>query len=122
MACHGQHDQDLMVTCDECENSCHLSCVIPPLKSIPQEEWYCMPCIENTGKDFGFEDSDERTLAQFQALASEFKKDHFQALGGHSLQNLTELDTEKEFWRLVESLEDIEVEYGADIHSTLHGR
>lgn len=34
----------------------------------------------------------------------------------------TEDDVEREFWRLVESLtETIEVEYGADIHSTTHG-
>lgn len=34
----------------------------------------------------------------------------------------TEDDVEREFWRLVESLtETVEVEYGADIHSTTHG-
>jgi histone demethylase JARID1 len=111
-----------MVTCDECENPCHLYCIIPPLKFIPKEAWYCLSCIENTGKDFGFEDSDERTLAQFQALANEFKQKHFKSLLDRSMESLTELDTEKEFWRLVESMEDIEVEYGADIHSTLNGR
>ncbi len=35
---------------------------------------------------------------------------------------VTEDDVEREFWRLVESLtETVEVEYGADIHSTTHG-
>lgn len=35
---------------------------------------------------------------------------------------VTEDDTEREFWRLVENLvETVEVEYGADIHSTTHG-
>ena len=34
----------------------------------------------------------------------------------------TEDDVEREFWRLVESIaESVEVEYGADIHSTAHG-
>jgi [histone H3]-trimethyl-L-lysine4 demethylase len=34
----------------------------------------------------------------------------------------TEDDVEREFWKLVESLtETVEVEYGADIHSTTHG-
>lgn len=34
----------------------------------------------------------------------------------------TEDDVEREFWRLVESpSEEVEVEYGADIHSTTHG-
>ena len=35
---------------------------------------------------------------------------------------VTEEDVEREFWRLVESpSEEVEVEYGADIHSTTHG-
>ena len=35
---------------------------------------------------------------------------------------VTEDDVEREFWRLVESpSEEVEVEYGADIHSTSHG-
>ena len=35
---------------------------------------------------------------------------------------VTEDDVEREFWRLVESpSEEVEVEYGADIHSTTHG-
>lgn len=35
---------------------------------------------------------------------------------------VTEDDVEREFWRLVESItEMVEVEYGADIHSTTHG-
>lgn len=36
---------------------------------------------------------------------------------------LTEDDVEREFWRLVETqYTTVEVEYGADIHSTTHGR
>lgn len=41
-------------------------------------------------------------------------------LNGHRRES--EDDVEREFWRLVESLtETVEVEYGADIHSTTHG-
>lgn len=37
-------------------------------------------------------------------------------------KSVTEDDVEREFWRLVESpSEEVEVEYGADIHSTTHG-
>ena len=36
---------------------------------------------------------------------------------------VTEADVENEFWRLVQSpSETVEVEYGADVHSTTHGR
>lgn len=35
---------------------------------------------------------------------------------------VSEHDVETEFWRLVESEEEtVEVEYGADVHSTIHG-
>ena len=37
--------------------------------------------------------------------------------------SVAEDDVEREFWRLTESHSDtVEVEYGADIHSTTHGR
>lgn len=40
----------------------------------------------------------------------------------NSKKAVTEDDVEREFWRLVESVnEEVEVEYGADIHSTTHG-
>jgi [histone H3]-trimethyl-L-lysine4 demethylase len=36
---------------------------------------------------------------------------------------VSETDVEREFWRLVQSTnETVEVEYGADVHSTTHGR
>ena len=36
---------------------------------------------------------------------------------------VTEDDVEREFWRLTESqTETVEIEYGADVHSTTHGR
>jgi histone demethylase JARID1 len=36
---------------------------------------------------------------------------------------VTEHDVEREFWRLVQSPhETVEIEYGADVHSTTHGR
>lgn len=36
---------------------------------------------------------------------------------------MAEDDVEREFWRLINSSEEtVEVEYGADVHSTTHGR
>ena len=36
---------------------------------------------------------------------------------------VSEYDLEHEFWRLVQSPhETVEIEYGADVHSTTHGR
>ena len=67
------------------------------------------------------------SLKQFQERANNFKKEYFEGrmpfdpvLNTRKREN--EDDVEREFWRLVESLtETVEVEYGADIHSTTHG-
>ena len=67
--------------------------------------------------EFGFDEGGVYSLKQFQEKANNFKKEYF---GGK--KPLTEDDVEREFWRLVESLtETVEVEYGADIHSTAYG-
>ena len=67
------------------------------------------------------------SLKQFQEKARHFKDNYFASkIPFDSISNtrrpVTEEDVEKEFWRLTESLtETVEVEYGADIHSTTHG-
>ena len=39
------------------------------------------------------------------------------------MDELTEDDVEREFWRLVSSpFEQVEVEYGADVHTSKYGR
>lgn len=77
--------------------------------------------------EFGFEDGGVYSLKQFQEKANEFKKRYFASkmpfdpvLNTHRRE--TEDDVEAEFWKLVVDLhETVEVEYGADIHSTTHG-
>ncbi|GMG54068.1 unnamed protein product [Aspergillus oryzae var. brunneus] len=78
-------------------------------------------------REFGFEEGGVYSLKQFQEKANNFKKSYFASkmpfdpvLNSHRRES--EDDVEREFWRLVESLtETVEVEYGADIHSTTHG-
>ncbi|KAI8833055.1 PLU-1-like protein-domain-containing protein [Chytridium lagenaria] len=60
--------------------------------------------MRSYGVDFGFEDGGDYTLSEFHRFAADFKE-----------KWVAEDDVEKEFWRL------IEVEYGADLHSTQHG-
>jgi len=77
--------------------------------------------------DFGFEEGGIYSLRQFQDKAHHFKETYFQPKMQfdpvlNSKRAVTEDDVEREFWRLVESpTEEVEVEYGADIHSTTHG-
>ena len=77
------------------------------------------------GKDYGFEDGEEYSLSDFHKVCDKFKKEWFSKASSHSESptTVTEEECENEFWRLVENPhETCEVEYGADLHSTQHGR
>uniref|UniRef100_A0AAR2LDF5 [histone H3]-trimethyl-L-lysine(4) demethylase n=1 Tax=Pygocentrus nattereri TaxID=42514 RepID=A0AAR2LDF5_PYGNA len=97
----------------------HTFCLIPPLQDVPKGDWRCPKCIaEECSKPreaFGFEQAvREYTLQSFGEMADHFKSDYFN-MPVHMVP--TEL-VEKEFWRLVCSIEeDVIVEYGADISS-----
>lgn len=90
-----------------------------------------------TGGDFGFDEGEEHSLSSFQARDLAFRRtwfdDHPPVQGSQTLDDPTvsrigshlvsEIDVEREFWRLVQSPEEtVEIEYGADVHSTTHGR
>ena len=120
----------------------HMFCLVPPLTSIPRGQWFCHTCLFGTGGDFGFDEGEEHSLSSFQARDEAFRKMWFTShpppqpkapLGKEEEEDLTvnvlgnvrvtEQDVEKEFWRLVQSpSETVEIEYGADVHSTTHGR
>lgn len=118
----------------------HTFCLTPKVKTIPKGAWYCHACLSGTGRDFGFDEGDEHTLSSFQARDREFRRFWFETHPPHRdvdamdedsdptlsrIGNLllSETDVEKEFWRLVESpSETVEIEYGADVHSSTHGR
>lgn len=119
----------------------HLHCLDPPLHTVPRGAWMCGSCILAKGADYGFEEGNEHTLADFHERASAFRRSwltrHPPSLQGErSLEDARqevdwrkEVDiedhVEREFWRLVMSTtdgEDVEVEYGADVHTSKMGR
>lgn len=114
-----------MLLCDGCEAGYHIYCLDPPLSSVPKIDWYCSKCLVGTG-EFGFEEGDTYSLAEFQQKANKWKSTYFKTqndiVTGQEISSITEHDVEKEFWRLVQDVhETVEVEYGADIHSSTHG-
>ncbi|KAF2727835.1 PLU-1-domain-containing protein [Polyplosphaeria fusca] len=125
-ACGTDHDPAKILLCDSCDAGYHGHCLDPPIKEIPEYDWHCPRCLVGTG-EFGFEEGGVYSLRQFQEKAHNFKEGHF--AGKSSFDPATGLkkpvsedDVEHEFWRLVESItETVEVEYGADVHSTTHG-
>ena len=124
-ACGQGQDTAPLILCDSCECGYHQNCLDPPIKTM-NHDWHCPRCLVGTG-EFGFEEGGIYGLRQFQEKAHNFKESYF----GPKMpfdpvlnckRNVTEDDVEREFWRLVESItETVEVEYGADIHSTAHG-
>jgi len=140
--CHHDHDHHKMLLCDDCDRAYHMKCLSPPVSSIPKGDWICDACIISTGADYGFETGREYSLEMYRTKADEFKR---RWVKKHGLDQAPAQDTEmdgsasteaeyadelkmedrieREFWRLTESqTETVEIEYGADLHSTKYGR
>ncbi|TLD31105.1 hypothetical protein PspLS_02479 [Pyricularia sp. CBS 133598] len=124
--CARGKETGFIVVCESCDYGYHGMCLDPPLKTKPDTEWNCPRCLVGDGR-FGFEEGGLYSLKQFQERAADFKQSYFEKkmpvdpqLNCH--RPVTEDDVEREFWRLVSSIEEtVEVEYGADIHCTTHG-
>lgn len=119
----------------------HTFCLDPPLASVPKGQWFCHACLDGSNHEFGFDEGEEHSLTTFQARDLAFRKLWFEShppanqnaeeegvfdpamVSQIGAVKVSEYDVEREFWRLVQSSEDtVEVEYGADVHSTSHGR
>ncbi|WFD23617.1 hypothetical protein MEQU1_002311 [Malassezia equina] len=126
---------DPAVVCDECEAAFHLACVQPPLHHAPRGTWVCPSCLVHTGGDFGFEDGETHSLYSFWQRCDGFERmwAEYAAQRGDadatawanwatlSLQEREDL-VERTFWHLVHAHDVlVDVEYGADVHSTTHG-
>jgi histone demethylase JARID1 len=121
----GRGDNALsMLLCDGCDTGYHTFCLDPPLKSIPKYDWFCAQCLVGTN-EFGFEDGDEYSLSQFRHKADSFRQEYIEKNFTPEARVrgvVTENQVEEEFWRMVSNIEEtVEVDYGADIHSTTHG-
>lgn len=124
--CGKDDDNSDMIVCESCDNGYHMQCLDPPILERPRLEWHCSRCLVGTG-EYGFGEGSIYSLKQFQVKANDFKENYFKGKTAYDpvherQKDVTEDDVEKEFWRLVTNVnETVEVEYGADIHSTTHG-
>jgi hypothetical protein len=107
-----------LIVCDDCEKIFHLSCLPYPLNQVPAHEWNCVNCILNTGKNYGFKDNEDlRDFTEFKTMADQFKAKFLKQ------SSLSEYEVEKNFWRLLSNpFHEVDVEYGADLHTSIHGR
>ncbi|CAN0300560.1 unnamed protein product, partial [Discosporangium mesarthrocarpum] len=44
VACHSGGDEDKILLCDGCDKEFHTYCLDPPLKEVPEGQWYCVEC------------------------------------------------------------------------------
>ncbi|EIN10782.1 hypothetical protein PUNSTDRAFT_125473 [Punctularia strigosozonata HHB-11173 SS5] len=137
--CQKKDRGEEMLLCDGCDCGFHIFCLDPPLASIPRGQWFCHTCLFGTGGDYGFDEGEEHCLSSFQkrdrifrqmwwtrhpppASAEAMDVDDDPTVNRYEGVNVSEDDVEREFWRLVQSPRDtVEIEYGADVHSTTHG-
>ncbi|XP_054168753.1 lysine-specific demethylase 5C-like isoform X2 [Oppia nitens] len=125
--CGETNPQPMLLTCDNCSNTYHTHCLIPPLNDWPKGVWHCHRCLallvqsypQPYTQEFGFVQSQKSyTLSEFGEMADQFKADYFNC-PPHSV---THSLAEKEFWRLVSAIEEsVTVEYGADLHTNDYG-
>ncbi|KAI9598108.1 JmjC domain, hydroxylase-domain-containing protein [Syncephalis fuscata] len=129
VTCGKKDRYDYLLTCADCGRTDHPTCLSrPPPTTKGIEEWYCIDCVKRFDGGYEFEEGEHYySLHDFKQRADEFKRRWFNqkwsselAVTGQS--SITETDVEKEYWRLVNSpFESVEVEYGADLHSSQHG-
>ncbi|GAA5941027.1 uncharacterized protein JCM15063_000623 [Sporobolomyces koalae] len=138
--CGSESDPDHIVLCDDCDKGFHLSCLSPPLRQVPNTQFFCDRCLMLNGADYGFDEGDTHSLHSFRRRADAFKRHWLEknplptekgkereASGNPeddvwAEQIAIEDHFEREFWRLVESpFETVEIEYGADVNSSKDG-
>lgn len=124
-----------MLLCDGCDGGHHLFCLDPPLREVPEGDWYCQACVEQAvheakddkGVTFGFEMGAETSLMAYKTKADAWKREYFgsaQSAGQHesasATPEVTDLELEKEYWRILGTPaheQRLEVEYGSDVDS-----
>lgn len=43
--CNACQCPGLLIVCDKCSSNYHQDCLVPPLKDIPEGEWFCPKCV-----------------------------------------------------------------------------
>ncbi|XP_055524953.1 bromodomain adjacent to zinc finger domain protein 1A isoform X2 [Wyeomyia smithii] len=44
MICRRKGDPDMTLLCDDCNRACHMYCLKPKLKQVPEGDWFCPKC------------------------------------------------------------------------------
>ncbi|XP_020978798.1 lysine-specific demethylase 5B isoform X1 [Arachis ipaensis] len=107
---------EVMLLCDRCDKGWHTYCLSPPLKQIPQGNWYCFSCLNSDRDSFGFVPGKHYTLEAFRRIADRSRRRWFGS------GPVSRVQMEKKFWEIVEgSVGEVEVMYGNDLDTSVYG-
>ncbi|XP_059443641.1 lysine-specific demethylase JMJ17 isoform X2 [Corylus avellana] len=107
---------EVMLLCDRCNKGWHIYCLSPPLKQVPEGNWYCLECLNSDEDCFGFVPGKRYSLEAFRRVADRAKKRWFGTVSASRVQ------IEKKFWEIVEGLVgEVEVMYGSDLDTSIYG-
>lgn len=115
VVCNRPNRPTKMIMCDSCDKPFHLSCLTPPLTSIPKGDWICTNCIVGNGY-YGFkEESRFYTLTEFQEECTTRQQEL--TIDPKTGRKYSTEEMEAKFWNYVDDMEDsVTVKYGADIN------
>lgn len=115
VACGRNNRPTKMLLCDSCDKPFHLSCLSPPLNSIPKGDWICNNCIIGNGY-YGFkEESRYYTLPEFKNMWNNVQGNLTTDVQTGKPLSIEQL--EEKFWSYVNDMENsLTVKYGADVH------
>ena len=60
--CNAADHEDQMLLCDGCSSGFHIYCLDPPLKEIPEGDWYCQKCIQFGANNLILDDHAAQTI------------------------------------------------------------
>ena len=70
-ACGSGEGEERIILCDGCDQAFHLECTSPPLKEVPEGEWYCMPCEVNRREQAALDEEAAERERKLQAMREE---------------------------------------------------
>eukprot|EP00960_Hanusia_phi_P059181 764091-Hanusia_phi.AAC.16 len=111
--CKNPEKGDEMILCDKCDKGYHIFCLDPPLKNIPDGDWFCYQCkgsidLHGSSRHGPEQDPiDEGISNELSGRAGEAEKELVEALKIRSLQEFDKLSSFEFGKNRIISLDDI---------------
>jgi [histone H3]-trimethyl-L-lysine4 demethylase len=75
--CAAGHHEDKIILCDRCDKGYHLFCLSPPLDDVPEGEWICPECVQQSSENIFFRSGVEMTFREMREWNDSFASGWF---------------------------------------------